>query len=469
MKNRIAFVLMTGDVIGFFLTFILAYSVYALRLNAYGPDIIPSIFMWDLIGLYLIGALGGILYFLQKGHYRPLAPWWQQVKQICLYSLCSLILFGFAYFLIKGSASRLFVVATWVSLIPILMISRQIVRKILIKEGWWGVPTILIGGFENAIETIYALKSESYLNYTITQVVLPKGTDEQFEKFNEIHPGYAVSKKTPKFEGNEFVVICPDRRREIHLDKLTQKIIDAGSEFAVIPPIEGFSYYGLQPYFFFGYNIVLLRRARQIAAPFNAIMKTAMDRIGAAVGLLLLSPLFVFIALKVKQDGGPIFYGHKRIGKDGKEFKCWKFRSMVTNSQEVLEELLANDPAAKEEWERDFKLKDDPRITKIGSFLRTSSLDEIPQLLNVLMGEMSLVGPRPIVQDEVHYYGDKIKYYQSVRPGVTGLWQVSGRNDISYDLRVYLDRWYVRHWSLWTDIVIIIKTVFVVTRKSGAY
>jgi undecaprenyl-phosphate galactose phosphotransferase len=142
---------------------------------------------------------------------------------------------------------------------------------------------------------------------------------------------------------------------------------------------------------------------------------------------------------------------------------------MYPNSKELLANILATDPQACEEWERDFKLKDDPRVTKIGKFLRKTSLDELPQLFNVLLGEMSLVGPRPIISQEIERYADGFYYYQLVTPGITGLWQVSGRNDIDYTNRVRLDEWYVKNWSLWYDIVILVKTFGVVFKRSGAY
>ena len=142
---------------------------------------------------------------------------------------------------------------------------------------------------------------------------------------------------------------------------------------------------------------------------------------------------------------------------------------MINNSNEILSELLANDPIAREEWEKDHKLKNDPRITSVGHFIRNTSLDELPQLWNVIRGEMSLVGPRPIVDAELEKYGDDVIYYLMVRPGMTGLWQVSGRNDVDYERRVFFDSWYVKNWSLWNDMVILIKTINVVFKRSGAY
>ncbi|MBE0963579.1 sugar transferase, partial [Escherichia coli] len=177
----------------------------------------------------------------------------------------------------------------------------------------------------------------------------------------------------------------------------------------------------------------------------------------------------LYIYNKVKKDGGPAIYSHERIGKGGKIFKCLKFRSMVTNSKEVLEDLLSKDIQAKQEWEATFKLKNDPRITKIGHFLRRTSLDELPQLFNVLKGEMSLVGPRPIITAELEKYNDEVAYYLLSKPGMTGLWQVSGRSDVDYETRVYLDTWYVKNWSMWNDIAILFKTIGVVLKKDGAY
>lgn len=203
--------------------------------------------------------------------------------------------------------------------------------------------------------------------------------------------------------------------------------------------------------------------------PLWSAFKSGIDIIGAISALILTSPLFLFIAYKIRQDGGSAFYSHERIGKNGKPFKCIKFRSMIMNSQEVLDELLANDEEARTEWERDFKLKNDPRITPVGRFIRKTSLDELPQLFNVLKGEMSLVGPRPVIDEERKYYGDHWDEFLSVKPGMTGLWQVSGRNDTTYDERVRLDVEYIRGWSLWMDIKIAYKTIFIIINPKGAY
>lgn len=221
--------------------------------------------------------------------------------------------------------------------------------------------------------------------------------------------------------------------------------------------------------FLFSYDVMLLRINNNLAKRTSRFIKRTADIVLSILGLVFLSPLFLYLSWKIRKDGGQAIYGHQRIGRNGKPFSCLKFRTMVINSDEILQNLFKNEPLAKAEWEKDFKLKDDPRITPLGNFLRRSSLDELPQLWNVLKGEMSLVGPRPIVAEELSRYDEDVDYYFMAKPGMTGLWQVSGRNDVDYQKRVYLDAWYVKNWSLWNDLVILCKTISVVIRRSGAY
>ena len=195
-----------------------------------------------------------------------------------------------------------------------------------------------------------------------------------------------------------------------------------------------------------------------------------LDVLIALAALIFVLPLMIVIALAIKiQDGGPVFFGHGRIGYEGRMFRCWKFRSMVVDAEARLAALLAADPEARREWEADHKLMRDPRITALGRFLRVSSLDELPQLMNVLLGEMSLVGPRPIVTAEIARYGRWFGRYCSVRPGITGLWQVSGRNDVDYRQRVAMDVLYARSNSTRLYLWILAATVPAVLRREGSY
>jgi len=204
------------------------------------------------------------------------------------------------------------------------------------------------------------------------------------------------------------------------------------------------------------------------ASPYAAT-KRVLDLVGAMVLAIVFSPLMLAIAVLMHRKGGSIIYRHRRIGKDGRAFECLKFRTMVPNADQVLRDLLARDPAMKAEWVRDHKLRCDPRVTRLGRFLRRTSLDELPQLWNVMRGEMSLVGPRPVVREELLRYGRNIRSYLSAKPGITGLWQVKGRNDTDYRRRVVLDTYYVRNQNLLLDLYILMHTTRVVLGGSGAY
>ena len=193
--------------------------------------------------------------------------------------------------------------------------------------------------------------------------------------------------------------------------------------------------------------------------------------IGQVLALLILatiSPLMVALAWRIRRDGGPATFEHYRVGCGGRLFRCLKFRTMRSDAERALRELLERDPALRVEWERDQKLSDDPRVTPLGKWLRRSSLDELPQLLNVLRGEMALVGPRPITVAELRRYGRARWHYLSVVPGMTGLWQVSGRNQTSYERRIELDELYVNNRSAWLDCKILARTVVVVLTGEGA-
>ena len=204
--------------------------------------------------------------------------------------------------------------------------------------------------------------------------------------------------------------------------------------------------------------------------PVGGMPKRVFDIVAAAAAIALLSPLFAMLALLVKaSDPGPVFYGHRRIGRNGNVFYCLKFRTMVVNGDEVLARHFVEHPSARKEWLATRKLQRDPRVTRVGQVLRKLSLDELPQVFNILIGHMSVVGPRPVVKDELEMYGQAADCYLRSRPGLTGLWQVSGRNDVSYGTRVAFDQHYVENWSFLADIKIIVLTVPAILASRGSY
>lgn len=200
------------------------------------------------------------------------------------------------------------------------------------------------------------------------------------------------------------------------------------------------------------------------------VAKRAFDIALILCSLPLTLPVCLLTALFVKLTSpGPVLYGHKRVGLNGKEFKCWKFRSMYIDADKQLKKILKENPEMKKQWDRDRKLENDPRVTPFGKFIRKTSLDELPQLINIFVGQMSFIGPRPVMQDELERYGKKADYILSVLPGLSGMWQTSGRSDTAYEDRVTLDAYYIQNWSIWLDIWILIKTVWVVLCGKGAY
>jgi undecaprenyl-phosphate galactose phosphotransferase len=199
------------------------------------------------------------------------------------------------------------------------------------------------------------------------------------------------------------------------------------------------------------------------------VLKRIFDVFLALILLVVLAPVVLALSLLLCIEGGSPIFAHERVGRGHRLFACYKFRTMLPDAERRLADLLANDMEARSEWEREYKLRNDPRVTSLGKFLRKTSLDELPQLWNVLLGDMSLVGPRPVVQDELARYGAAVDDYLSLRPGITGLWQVSGRNHTTYAERVAYDQYYARNWTPWLDVRILFRTVWVVIARDGAY
>ncbi len=251
------------------------------------------------------------------------------------------------------------------------------------------------------------------------------------------------------------VVICQKSRREQPDLSYWEGHYD---EIAIIAASGGTSCLGARPMHLGGRQIFVI--SHPLRLPLNRFVKRTMDLLGSLTLLVLLTPVLVLVAAAVKLTSpGPILFSHGRLGRNGKPIGVLKFRTMVLDAEERLQALLESEPHLRAEFERDFKLKSDPRVTPIGPFLRRSSLDELPQLWNVLRGQMSLVGPRPIVAAEIPLYGDAYPVVRTVKPGITGLWQTSGRNNLSYDSRLTFDVAYVRKWTIWLDIVLLIRTL----------
>ncbi len=483
VRQTVSTMLLLGDLAAISGGFILALLLSPIIKNTFfSSDIVMSITDYakiqDIFFVWMCPFV--VLLFFIKGHYTQRIPWWTQVLNVLVFSVFALLIDGFIRIAIHAEFSRILIFLSWFFSAFLILGTRQIVYKLAKDKGLWDIPTVVIGDVQTVVDTLYAFANDDFTGYRVHTVFL---RDQDTTKFKpEELPGkyqnVRVIKNIMNYEQymeknmDHFYVIALETYRGEERDRLINTLKRLKSLYAIIPPISRMSLYEMEPRYFFGHDIMLLHAKQTIFSPLGSFLKRAMDIAVSATALLLLSPILIgtMIMLKLEGQGGSLFYGGYRIGRKGQRFACWKFRSMEPDSDHLLDELLEKDPEAREEWEKYRKLKKDPRVTtKTARIIRKTSIDELPQLWNVLVGDMSLVGPRPILDKEIGYFGDSLNEYLEVRPGITGLWQVSGRNETTFERRVYWDSWYVRNWSVWGDIVIMIKTLKVVACGHGAY
>jgi Undecaprenyl-phosphate galactose phosphotransferase WbaP len=350
----------------------------------------------------------------------------------------------------------------------VLIVMRGMAHTILSGTGLGGIPAVIYGSGSTGRLVIDRLLGSERSGYTPVLIL-----DNSVES-GDNYKGIPIIHDTAI--GPEIVERFKIRMAIVAMPELSQNDLAHLLNYSV----SAFRYSVLIPDFFSITNIWMSVRdfdgilgfvtSHKLKMSWNLAIKRFLDLTIVIIGGLIILPLLLVIALLVKLSSpGPVLYRHQRLGRNGRHFNAYKFRSMVRDSQGVLENLLAQSPRLRAEWEANHKLKDDPRVTPIGNFLRRTSLDEFPQLINILKGEMSLVGPRPIVDGEVEKYGKDFDRIFSVKPGLTGLWQVSGRSDTDYAERVALDTYYLQSWSVWLDLWVLLKTFDVVIKGKGAY
>ena len=471
-----------ADLLTFFLCFSLGGLVNFSYENLTGER--------GLILLVLSGAC--LVIFQQLGHYSRRRHFWQEIGDIAVIVTIAFILDAALLYLAKINFSRLWVLTSWgLALISIPLI-RYGVKQLSNRLGVWRQRTVILGTGPIARETAEAYLRDVHLGYDLIAFVDPASADptadadssarpsaydeEAFERRIDvggrsipIQPLDPADGMLPAWFGRPHVVVALELDEIAAREGLIEKLSLYHGDIDVISPVRGLPISNARVAHFFSHDILSLRICNNLSRPVSQFLKRLFDIIVSSALLIFIAPLLLLLYVLVRREGAPAFFAHTRVGRGGVAFRCLKFRTMVPKAQELLQDLLDRDPRARAEWEASRKLKADPRITRLGSFLRKTSLDELPQLFNVLSGEMSLVGPRPVVLDELDYYGEAKQYYMEVRPGITGMWQISGRNDVDYDRRVALDTWYVRNWTLWYDIVILFKTFLTVPARVGAY
>lgn len=393
------------------------------------------------------------LWFFLNGHYHKRMPFWSEAKEVVQVSIMALLAEGFLLYAYKADVSRLLTFATWVAAPFVLMILRLTIKSVGRRMGV-GVARLLVVGRPMELSNGESfLKSDHHLGYEVVDRCEPMSAALIALRMIEC--------------GADEVVVALSGNDEFE-NQMTAELKMGGSRVLVIPPLMGLAS-GMNVQYVLGEQSILLVDRVETVPTLSRLAKRVFDIILSLIALAVLSIPMLIIALVVKLDRGPAIFGHARIGENGRSFHCLKFRSMRTDAHEQLEALLARDPAARAEWEATRKLRNDPRVTWLGKMIRKTGIDEFPQFINVLKGDMSLVGPRPVTEEELCEYGADADRYKSVRPGITGLWQVSGRNDVTYAQRVSLDAWYVLNWSPWHDIAIIMKTIPAVLSRKGAY
>ena len=380
--------------------------------------------------------------FTYEGIYTYRYDFWHESRLVIKAILLATILV-FAYLAMTKSIedySRLVIGFSFIFMTFFIPLAKNISKKLLYKIGLWQKKAEIYGNDSFLVEEIYG---NPYLGYC-----------------------------KPK-EGEELSTVFVNSKGW-DMDTLKQLLasqIKKKHEVIFIPLMDDYDLTHSHIYELSNTRTNLIIYQNRLKSKYRQLIQMLFNYTLALLSLPILLTLIAIFAILIKMESkGPIFFIHYRIGQHGKRIPTIKFRSMYDDAKARLHTLLQENPVIKEEWETSHKIKEDPRVTKMGAWLRKTSLDELPQIFNVLMGQMYFVGPRPVLQDEIaKYYKKDAEYYHMVKPGITGLWQVSGRSDTDYDFRVATDKWYVLNWSLWLDIVILIKTFKVVFKREGAY
>jgi Undecaprenyl-phosphate galactose phosphotransferase WbaP len=417
-----------------------------------GNPLIPP----DLAVLFaaIIGYLG------IHGRYGERITFWNELRLVVCGSFCAIVM-GAALGVLAGDiTSRVPTFAGVAMFAATATAFNRFAKYLLDYVGVWGCPIVVVGDGASAAEAEAALTSDRLLGYRFVGRVDPDAVLAATSTLRlwPVLNRYGANRLLIALDGDG------DKQR-----RLIECALREGVPFAMVPQPHALPAFAFEATRVFGQNPMLLSYRNGLSRPVSRMIKAAIDIILASLLLVLSSFLFLILAFASRLDGGPMLFAHRRVGAGGRPFYCLKFRTMVIDADGVLEAALARDPALAAEWEATRKLVDDPRVTRLGRILRKTSLDELPQLINVLRLEMSLVGPRPIVESEVPLYGEAIAQYYATRPGLTGLWQVSGRSNTSYARRVQLDVWYVNNWTVWNDIAVLFKTIPVVLRRQGAH
>ncbi|MBC8414020.1 undecaprenyl-phosphate galactose phosphotransferase WbaP [bacterium] len=471
MKKKIAAVILLLTDIGI-IYIMLSSAMYIrkhiLTLFFQFPEFPPInvFFFWWVFPVWLF-------FFAYEGLYSRRFSYWDEIKVLWKSAFFSTLAMFSILFLGKTGehVSRTVLVTMALISLPILPVIRLNMKKFLIRTGLLSSKVLILGAGKTGKLILSAFKKDTNLGLKVVGFI-----DDDPEKIGgevdgiKVHGGVDKAHKYIGRCGIEDVVIAMPGCETVRTLELINKLQHKARKILLIPDLFGITVLGTNLQHFFQEQAIGLEVRNNLARPLNVFTKRVFDWVMSMLLLFVMLLPMLVIALMIKLTSkGPVIYSQLRSGKKGRPFKCYKFRTMYNDAEQRLTDLLGSDKQAQVEWERTWKLSKDPRITWVGRLLRETSLDELPQIFNILRGEMSLVGPRPVTQDEIdEYYREQAALCFGVPPGLTGLWQVSGRSNTSYAYRIALDSWYVRNWNLWLDIVILFKTIRAVLKREGA-
>jgi undecaprenyl-phosphate galactose phosphotransferase len=384
----------------------------------------------------IYGVILTLLYV--EGIYTKRYDFWQELERITKAVLLSGVIVFAVLAMTKhsDSYSRFILLSSFAIAGLILPLQKYFFKRLLYRLGWWKKEARLIG------------KDNFFVRHVLRNPYL----------------GYVHSRRD-----SAKTLFVSSRHTKEEVEQILHKALMRKQEVIFIPAVKNFDFSDAHIIHLFNARANLIIVDNNLLNRFNRSVKFILDYSLALLILPLLILIMGLIAWKIKrEDGGSVFFKQGRLGENGEEFGCYKFRSMRENSDELLKEYLDKHPEEVEYYDTYHKYQNDPRITKIGAFIRKTSLDELPQIFNVLKGEMSLIGPRPYMPAEKSKIGESVDMILAVKPGITGLWQVSGRSDVDFASRVEMDVWYVRNWSIWSDVIILLKTVQVVLGREGS-
>ncbi len=470
-----ALILMVTDAAALLASFLLAFFLRSRLLLSLVPrfrEIEPLPLETQLRLGFAYGAVIIILVMLYERLYTRRLSFWDEAR-----SLLKGVSIAFIFILVLVFVSRQYIffsratiALAWLLSLAIFPVFRLLVKKFLFLFGLWNKKVIILGTNETSKMLAEGIRSHRSLGYEIAGFLAEdeKSAGGVFAGSPIIGTVDRAEPVIQQMDVRDFIVVLPSFSQD-QLVRVMEKFDEYADTIRMVPNIGSLFTLGIKAENLG--DILALNLNRNLFKPWNLVLKHVFEYLIILVLLVLLLPIFAAIALLIKLDTkGPVFFVQDRIGKKGKTFRIIKFRSMYADADKKLDAFLKENPSVKKEWDKYQKIKGyDPRVTKVGKFLRRYSLDELPQILNVIKGEMSLVGPRPYLPREKKILAESSRFISRIRPGITGLWQVRGRNLLSFKKRILLDEYYIRNWSLWLDIIILFKTPEVLARREGAF